>query len=328
MPLLIMQLPLLKDDIRKDMDYYMAKIYVITGFLGAGKTTFLKEFARLLTDEKLAVLVNEFGKEDVDSKLLCELNAAMEEVHSGSIFCACRIEQFSNALSRLLKDSPDIILVETSGLSDPTRIRTLLAEHPKADKIDYRGCLCIADAIRFEKVYSTALVCGKQLDICDAVIINKIDIASDEQIQKTLELIKNHRPGVPVYLTSHGKIQPEWVQGIHKPPTGLKPINSVHVKDVSLQSRLVTIRDTFPRDKLMDFLCRIAPASFRIKGFVQLREGVFFVDTVGQDIKLNPWDKEVENLNRLVVLAGRGLPMLSTLKEASKSFNDYILSIE
>ncbi|MDD3693057.1 MAG: GTP-binding protein [Oscillospiraceae bacterium] len=312
---------------RKDTDHYMAKMYVITGFLGAGKTTFLKEFARLLTGEKLAVLVNEFGKEDVDSKLLRELNAAMEEVHSGSIFCACRIEQFSDALSRLLKDNPDIILVETSGLSDPTRIRTLLAEHSNADKIDYRGCLCIADAVRFEKVYSTALVCGKQLDICDAVIINKTDIASDEQKQKTLELIKNHRPDVPVYLTSHGRIQPEWLYALRK-PTGTKSANSYHVKDVSLQSRLVTIRDTFPMDKLMDFLCCIAPASFRIKGFVQLQEGVFFVDAVGQDVKLKPWDKEVESLNRLVVLAGRGLPLLSTLKEAGKSFNDYILSIE
>ncbi|HCA30953.1 MAG TPA: hypothetical protein DEP23_16055 [Ruminococcaceae bacterium] len=305
----------------------MTKLYVITGFLGAGKTTFLMEFARLLTVEKLAVLVNEFGKEDVDGKLLRELNAAMEEVHSGSIFCACRVEQFSDALSRLLKDSPDIILIETSGLSDPTRIRKLLNEHPKADQIDYRGCWCIADAIRFEKVYSTALVCGKQLDICDAVILNKTDIADDDQTKRTLALIKNHRSDVPVYLTSHGKIQPEWLKSFGGPAIA-ESKNSVHIKDVSLQSRIVVIRDIFPKDKLMDFLSRIAPASFRIKGFVQLREGVFFVDVVGEDVKLKPWDKEVENPNRLVVLAGRGLPMLSTLKAAGKSYDAFILNIE
>ncbi|MDD2361998.1 MAG: GTP-binding protein [Oscillospiraceae bacterium] len=305
----------------------MTKLYVITGFLGAGKTTFLKELAREFQDEKLAVLVNEFGKESVDSKLLSDLGAAMEEVHSGSIFCACRVEQFSDALSRLLDDSPDTILVETSGLSDPTRVNTLFSEHPKADLIDYQGCLCIADAVRFEKVYATAMVCGKQLDVCNVVIVNKTDMASDGQKQRTMDIIKNRRPDVPVYMTSYGKIQPEWLRSLDKMPTATKGV-SYHVKDISLQSRIIVINNTITKDKLQKFLMSVAPASYRIKGFVQLQEGVFFVDAVGDDVKITPWNKKAETLNKLVVLAGKGLPMLSALKEASRDFDEYILSVE
>lgn len=305
----------------------MAELYVITGFLGSGKTTFLLELADLFRGKKLAVLVNEFGKADVDGNLLSELNAALEKVHSGSIFCACRAEQFSDALSRLIDTGADIVLVETSGLSDPTHIHKLLAEHPKADSIEYRGCFCIADAVRFEKVYTTALVCGKQLDICDAIILNKSDIADDGQIKRTLDTIKTRRSDIPVYITSFGKIKPEWLQTVGQSFTAARG-ESYHVKDVSLQSRLIIINDTFPLDKLNDFLCSIAPATHRIKGFVKLREGMYYVDTVGDDVRITLWDKEVENANKLVVLAGRGLPMSVALEQARKNYAEHILSVE
>ena len=305
----------------------MTRVYVITGFLGSGKTTFLKEFARLLSGEKLAILVNEFGREDIDGKLLKELHAAMEEVHSGSIFCACRAEQFSDALSRLLKESPDTVLVETSGLSDPTRIRALLSEHPMASRIEFRGCLCIVDAVRFQKVYSTAVVCGRQLDACDAVILNKTDLADEEQKRRTLGLIYDRRPGIPVFEASYGKIQGDWLRLLNRLPLTEGGF-SAHIKDVSLQSRLISIRDTFPKDELLAFLGRIAFASYRIKGFARLREGTFLVDVVGDQIKLHDWDEAVENPNRLVVLTGQGLPLASSLKEAAGDYSEYILSVE
>lgn len=102
-------------------------LYLITGFLGAGKTTFLQQFVRLFHGKKLAMVINEFGREDVDGQLLRELHAKLESIHSGSIFCACRLEQFEHALTGLLEDQPDVVLVETSGLSDPTNIREVLS---------------------------------------------------------------------------------------------------------------------------------------------------------------------------------------------------------
>lgn len=108
----------------------MTGFYLITGFLGAGKTTFLKGFVRLFPGQGIGVLVNEFGREDVDSVLLSEFRACLEEVHSGSIFCACRAEQFADALTRLLDKAPDVLVAETSGLADPTQIRQILEEHP------------------------------------------------------------------------------------------------------------------------------------------------------------------------------------------------------
>ena len=90
----------------------MTKLYLITGFLGAGKTTFLHQFVRLFPDRRTAIVVNEFGKQGVDGTLLEDLDIKMEEINNGSIFCACKIEQFEDALLRLQQENFDVIFVD------------------------------------------------------------------------------------------------------------------------------------------------------------------------------------------------------------------------
>ena len=67
----------------------MSRLYLITGFLGAGKTTFLKQFMKQFSSERMHIIVNEFGKEGIDGELLSELGIALDEINNGSIFCSC-----------------------------------------------------------------------------------------------------------------------------------------------------------------------------------------------------------------------------------------------
>ena len=88
----------------------MIKLYLITGFLGAGKTTFLKKFVTLFQGQKLALIVNEFGKEGVDGALLSTLGIALSEINNGSIFVPagwtslrkCLKTQYSKSLTSFL----------------------------------------------------------------------------------------------------------------------------------------------------------------------------------------------------------------------------------
>ena len=114
----------------------MTKLYLITGFLGSGKTTFLHKLVRLFPDRRLAIVVNEFGKVGVD-------------------------------------EPPELIFVEASGLSDPTAVRSILAQSGKFASLDYAGAICLIDAARFQKVYQTARVCRMQLAVDELVLINK-----------------------------------------------------------------------------------------------------------------------------------------------------------
>ena len=95
----------------------MSRLYLITGFLGAGKTTFLKQFMKQFSSERMHIIVNEFGK---------ELGIALDEINNGSIFCSCRLDKFENVLQQVLQEKPDVIIVEASGLSDPTNVKKIL----------------------------------------------------------------------------------------------------------------------------------------------------------------------------------------------------------
>ena len=103
----------------------MSKLYLITGFLGAGKTTFLKRFLDLFAGQKIQLIINEFGQEGVDGTLLSGLGAYLQEISGGSVFCSCRLDQFESVLRSSVDLHPDVILVEASGLSDPTGVRRL-----------------------------------------------------------------------------------------------------------------------------------------------------------------------------------------------------------
>ena len=68
----------------------MKSTYLVTGFLGAGKTTFIKNFVRLFPPGSLALIINEFGRENVDLQLLRDVRAALYGIDGGSVFCSCR----------------------------------------------------------------------------------------------------------------------------------------------------------------------------------------------------------------------------------------------
>ena len=116
----------------------MSKLYLITGFLGAGKTTFLKNFINELSDYRLHLIINEFGKEGVDGELLRELGTALDEINNGSIFCSCRLDKFEEVLEKALSEKPDIIIVEASGLSED-EVRQIIADNTKGKTLGVFG---------------------------------------------------------------------------------------------------------------------------------------------------------------------------------------------
>lgn len=294
----------------------MTRLYLITGFLGAGKTTFLHSFVRLFPDQKIALVINEFGKNGVDGALLQDLEIALTEIDNGSIFCACKLEQFEDALISILEQKPDLIFVEASGLSDPTAIRSILQREAYSE-LEYAGAICLVDAVRFHKVYQTARVCRMQLAISDMVLINKADLADTAQIDAIMEIVKGQKPERPVFVTRFGRFEREWLEAMDRPAGACA--QEIHTRDITLQ-KLTLCVGGFDEKSLTAFLKMFAEDTYRIKGFVSLPEGIFLVSCVGPIVELRPFDGDTPELNRLAVLYGNGLPAKKSIREAVSWF--------
>ena len=296
----------------------MTKLYLVTGFLGAGKTTFLHQFVRLFPDKRLALVVNEFGREGVDGALLSDLGITLTEIDNGSIFCACKLEQFEEALIALLEQAPDLIFVEASGLSDSTSVRSILGQRDKFAQVEYAGAICLVDAARFQKVYQTARVCRMQLAISDLVLINKADLGTPEQIEAIRTAVLAQKPNRPVHETTFGQVKAEWLEEMERPAPAEGPLE-IHTRDITLQ-RLNLAVEGFDLKSLTSFLKMFAEDTYRIKGLVRLPEGVYLADCVGPLVEVRPFEGDAPVQNNLAVLFGNGLPAKKSIKEAISWF--------
>ena len=186
------------------------------------------------------MLINEFGKAGVDGALLREMNATLSEINNGSIFCACRLDKFEEVLSGAIAQNPDIILVEASGLADPTNIRKVL-KNPAYSAIDYKGSVCLVDVIQFEKIAKTARVCPKQLAVSSLALLNKTDLATKKHIETTVQQIKEINPAIAMMQTSYGAFEAAWLPLI-QPQVVVEEADLG--ADITLQKACITIAST------------------------------------------------------------------------------------
>lgn len=304
----------------------MTEFYLITGFLGAGKTTFLTNFLPQFTSRKLRLIINEFGTTGVDGTLLKDMDDTLQEICGGSIFCSCKLDRFANALEDCLATQPDVIIVESSGLSDPTNIKKILDSYQQKDQLVYKGCICLVDAVRFHKVFATALVCKKQLAVSDMVIINKTDLVTPDELTTLTQTVTSYFPFANIVNSSFGKVDFD-TETLHSKQQAVVDSDS-HLPDITLQKMAVAINPTMSLYQLERFVHLFANDSARIKGFVRLdNTGMVLVDCVGGMVNITPTTQSdvSENLN---VLATKGQPLRKALLSAISFYPEYATLIK
>ena len=299
-------------------------LILIAGFLGAGKTTLLKALLKLYAGKRVHLIVNEFGTVGVDGALLHGLGASMREIVNGSIFCTCRLDQFEDALLETQRLTPELLLVEASGLSDPTAIRTVVEQGERFAGIHYKGCIALADATRLHRMIDTARVCHKQLSVADLIVLTKADIATPEQSAAAEAMLAKRYPEVPVVRAVQGQIPAALVQNLS---TARPAMQNSHMRDLTQQKYCLVVSPLMDVQSLRAFLRLIAEDTHRIKGLLRLADGVYQVDCVGAYVQVSPYEGSQIN-NQLVALAGEGMPLRQRLKEAIAWYDHLISEIK
>ena len=292
----------------------MIGLYLVTGFLGAGKTTFLNEFITFFPGLRVAIIINEFGSANVDGQLLSRLTPAVYGVTGGSIFCACRLDQFEEALTAAIAGGPDLIIIEASGLSDPGGILRVLRGRPEFGAIAYRGCICVADAARLYKLYETARVIKKQLSMADIALLNKCDLAGAAR-DLSVKVLEHHLPRDSIYTGEYGRGS----DGFRRAVLELQPRDRAEgliSADIAQHGIRVSISPGMTPERLERFIAMFAEDTFRVKGILSLLGGTYHVDCVGGFVSVKQTPGLAPGANDLNILYGYGQPARERLSEA------------
>lgn len=190
------------------MEQSKCKVFLISGFLGSGKTTILKRLLETVPEgERAAVLMNEFGKAGVDGDVVKKNGLEIIEISSGSIFCACAKGDFLRGLYTIFRDyKPSILLIEASGVADTTDMGRDLGHGMLHDFYRMCGNICVADAQHFEDWADLFCAVQRQIEAATHVIINKIDLASGEELDSIEKHLHELNPSANVTRAEFGNV--------------------------------------------------------------------------------------------------------------------------
>ena len=284
------------------------RVYLITGFLGSGKTTFLNRIIDAFPkDKKLTLLVNEFGEIGVDGTLVEGDEIDMMEISKGSIFCVCVKTDFIKGLYELnSKVQPDVLLIESTGVANPSDLKKDLKLPIFNDRFHFMEQFCVIDALHFIDAYEVYASLEKQIASSTVFIINKTDLASKETIAETKNVIRRFHPDPSFFETTYADIPLESFFEFTAPTlpnskTSLtENVNSTRLSDEELEQYIEDLLDSpdlevTPPDTLMSVayhwegnkldqiseMAEALPSSIvRAKGFLEEKDQMYLFNYV------------------------------------------------
>ena len=181
----------------------MTKIDIISGFLGAGKTTFIKKLLQeAIKGEQVVLIENEFGQIGIDGGFLKDSGIEIREMNSGCICCSL-VGDFGKSLSEVLtKYKPDRIIIEPSGVGKLSDVMNAVRDVAKNLDVKLNSAVTIVDATKC-KMYMKNFgeFFNNQIENAGTVVLSRTDITDTAKIQKDVEMIREKNPKAAIVTT-------------------------------------------------------------------------------------------------------------------------------
>lgn len=294
----------------------MIQLILLTGFLGAGKTTLLTSILEAYQDKKIGVIINEFGKINIDAKLVEKDGIEMSELTNGSIFCACIKDKFVDSLIAFSKTEIEYLFVEASGLADPANMPQILKgiEQKTGTPYHYRGALCVIDGENFLELIELLPALERQVEYGDVMVINKADLVGEKEIVAITEQIQKINPEAHIYVTSYCRVDIRDIVEVmeSEEKEGKDTTNTFESRPNTL---ILTAEETVSSEDLRQFLEEISPHTYRIKGFSETEKGPLEISCVRRNVQLKDWHSEVKG-SQIVIISAVGIRIMSVITAA------------
>ena len=188
----------------------MTKVNIISGFLGAGKTTLIKKLlGGAFEGEKVVLLENEYGEVGIDGGFMKDSGIQVTELNSGCICCTL-VGDFSKALAELIDTyHPDRILIEPSGVGKLSDIRKVVDDASKEHDLELKGCATVADVSKcrlYIKNFGEFFI--DQIQSAETIILSRTQTASPDRIEKAVALLREHNERARIVTTPWDELEP------------------------------------------------------------------------------------------------------------------------
>jgi G3E family GTPase len=181
---------------------------VITGFLGAGKTTLVNHVLDATRPMPIGIVVNEFGEVGIDGEMIDAQEEAIVEISNGCVCCTVRADLVTSVLALLDRfgDGLARLIVETSGLADPAPVlQTFLADPDVRERVELESVVVVVDACHAQAQLGDDIA-REQIVFADRIVVNKADTATPAQIESLQATLRQLNPAATHELTTRARI--------------------------------------------------------------------------------------------------------------------------
>lgn len=174
----------------------LKKTSILTGFLGAGKTTYLNHLIKNKPSRRYAIIENEFGDQSIDGELIIRSDESIVEMNNGCLCCSLN-DNLYDLLSDLhyRKDEFDELVIEATGVADPAGIAEPFLIHPAVKKtFQLKNVICLIDAELIEDQLRETEEARKQIAFSNVLLINKTDLVHPDYVLRLGEILSGINP--------------------------------------------------------------------------------------------------------------------------------------
>lgn len=274
-------------------------VHLITGFLGSGKTTLLRRIAETRPELRMMFLVNELAGQDVDAGRLRGSGPETVSVVGGSIFCECKAADFLRMLREDVMPAHetqalDALVIETSGIADPSAIGTLIEKAGYGDQLLVQSIVTVLTPQGFEKLFGKLPVMEAQLAAADTVLLNKCDLASPAQITDCRRAVQTLNPSARILETAFCQDLPDFNFTRTQPLPG-QPFGKC--SELRFKAETLTPPD-FPDESAFLSWCGDA---HRVKGTASIGGQMCEVDLTPEGFRLQRLEVRDERLELVII---------------------------
>ncbi|MEN8193966.1 MAG: GTP-binding protein [Bacteroidota bacterium] len=301
------------------------KIILVTGFLGSGKTTLINRLIEYYRDKKIGLIINDFGQISVDGMLVENIihNAGKEEstnifeITNGSIFCSCLSAELVTALKEFVNINPEVLIIETSGLSDPSTFNKILEENKLNEYYEVISSICIVDPTKTPKLATKILAIERQIKSCNIIIVNKIDICEEHEYRSSYQLIEAINTKVKIIDTKYAEFDISKIE--EKFEYEINPVTETCNTVSSRPGSIVLNPQNATKEFLFNLYNEINSEIFRIKGFLKIDGQNYYIYDNNDTLHIVIFEKEIEQYGLSVLLP---VNKINTAKEIYVNFKN------